>query len=192
MAPQYFIIVGLEVFENYINKLTNAQSSLAFEEWDQAIFIVKDKIDSDKQIFTIGNGGSASTASHLATDLGKGLSMKLNKRVRVISLNEHTSLLTAISNDISFSNIFEFQLKNLSNEGDLLIAISGSGNSDNIIQAIKFAKQNKVFVIGLVGFDGGKIKNQLDHCIHVRINDMQIVEDIHGIFGHVILQNLNL
>ncbi len=180
------------MFENYINKLINAQSTLVFEEWDQAILIVKNKIDSDKQIFTIGNGGSASTASHLATDLGKGLSMKLNKRVRVMSLNEHTSLLTAISNDISFSNIFEFQLKNLSNEGDLLIAISGSGNSENIIQAIKFAKQNKVFVIGLVGFDGGKIKNQLDHCIHVKINDMQIVEDVHGIFGHVILQNLNL
>jgi D-sedoheptulose 7-phosphate isomerase len=180
------------VFKNYINNLIDAQSSLVSEEWDQSILIVKNKIESDKQIFTIGNGGSASTASHLATDLTKGLSLKLNKRVRAMSLSEHTSLLTAISNDMSFSNIFEFQLKNFANEGDLLIVISGSGNSENIIQAIKFAKQNKVFVLGLVGFDGGKIKNQLDHCIHVRINDMQIVEDIHGIFGHVILQNLNL
>jgi D-sedoheptulose 7-phosphate isomerase len=108
-----------------------------------------------------------------------------------MSLNEHNSLITAISNDISYSNIFEFQLKNFANEGDLLIAISGSGNSQNIIQAIQFAKQHKLFVLGLVGFDGGQMINQLDHCIHVRVDDMQIVEDIHAIFGHVILQSLS-
>jgi len=179
------------VFEEYRTKLLNAQESLVAEEWDKAISIVENKICSDKQIFIIGNGGSSSTGSHLATDLSKGLSLKLNKRVRVMSLNEHNSLITAISNDISYSNIFEFQLKNFANEGDLLIAISGSGNSQNIIQAIQFAKQNKLFVIGLVGFDGGQMINQLDHCIHVRVDDMQIVEDIHAIFGHVILQSLS-
>ncbi len=83
-------------------------------------------------------------------------------------------------------------MNNFSNPGDLLIAISGSGNSENILNAVRYAKKNNIFVIGLVGFDGGQLKNLVDHAIHVEINDMQIVEDIHAIFGHFILQNLNI
>lgn len=180
------------MFISYREKLIKALNDLVIDEWDRAIPLIHNAIMEEKLIFTIGNGGSSSTSSHLATDLSKGLSLKLNRKVKTLSLNDNNSLMTAISNDISFSNIFEFQLKNFSKPGDLLIAISGSGNSENILNAVRYAKKNKLLVIGLVGFDGGQLKNIVDLLIHVKINDMQIVEDIHAIFGHFILQNLNI
>ena len=180
------------MFISYREKLVKALNDLVIDQWDKAIPIIQNAVIEDKLIFTIGNGGSSSTSSHLATDLSKGLSLKLNRKVKTLSLNDNNSLMTAISNDISFSNVFEFQLNNFSNPGDLLIAISGSGNSENILNAVRYAKKNNIFVIGLVGFDGGRLKNLVDHAIHVEINDMQIVEDIHAIFGHFILQNLNI
>jgi len=180
------------MFNSYREKLIKALNDLVIDQWDKAIPIIQNAVMEDKLIFTIGNGGSSSTSSHLATDLSKGLSLKLNIKVKTLSLNDNNSLMTAISNDISFSNIFEFQLNNFSKPGDLLIAISGSGNSENILNAVRYAKKNNLFVIGLVGFDGGQLKNLVDHAIHVEINDMQIVEDIHAIFGHFVLQNLSI
>lgn len=179
-------------FNTYKDKLINGLKNLESNQWDGSLQFIGNAINNGQFIFTIGNGGSASTSSHLATDLSKGLSLKLNRNVKALSLNDNNSLITAISNDISFTKIFEFQLLRFSNPGDLLIAISGSGNSENIIQAVKYAKNNKLKVIGITGFDGGELKNLVDHLVHIQVDDMQIVEDISSIFGHFILQNLKI
>lgn len=142
------------------------------------------------RIYIFGNGGSASTASHFVCDFNKGVSEKLDNRFRFICLNDNVASVMALANDISYDVVFKFQLENYLEPGDLVIGISGSGNSKNVIEAIEYAKEQKAETIGLVGYNGGKLK-EVAHCsIHVPINDMQKVEDIHMIFDHLMMKIL--
>lgn len=155
----------------------------------EALQLVENCYRSGKQIFIIGNGGSASTASHMVCDFQKFiLGYKGDRkipRMKALSLSDNTEVLTAWANDVGYEVVFSEQLKNLAEEGDLLIALSASGNSPNIIRAVDVAKLKGIKVIGLTGFSGGKLKELADVPIHVESNDYGIVENVHLMFGHM-------
>lgn len=138
-------------------------------------------------VYIFGNGGSASTASHFVNDFNKGVSERLPQGFRFFCLNDNVPTMMAVANDISYNRVFVLQLKNYLQPDDLVIAISGSGNSPNVIEAVRFANQRGVETIGLVGFDGGRLKKLVRHCIHVPVDDMQKVEDLHLVLNHVMM-----
>lgn len=142
---------------------------------------------SGNRIFICGNGGSAATASHFVCDFNKGVSYNQIEKYNFECLNDNVPLMMAIANDISYDDIFSEVLKNKMHKDDVLIAISGSGNSRNVIKAVEFANGINATTIGLVGYDGGIIRKLVKHCIHVKINNMQIVEDVHMIMDHVMM-----
>lgn len=146
--------------------------------------------DEGRQIFIIGNGGSASTASHMACDLSKGIlghkGDKTIKRFRVSSLADNVAAITAWANDTSYDSIFAEQLKNLAQEGDVIIAISASGNSANVIAAIEAAKERGLSVIGLAGFGGGKVLEKADLCLVIASQRYDVTEDLHMVISHMI------
>ncbi|MDD5012043.1 MAG: SIS domain-containing protein [Candidatus Nanoarchaeia archaeon] len=145
---------------------------------------------NDKQVFIVGNGGSAATSSHMACDLGKGTLKKIydprEKRFRVISLTDNTPLLTALSNDVGYENVFAQQLYNQIQVGDVLIAITGSGNSENVIRAIKVAQEKKAIIIAFLGANGGKVREIVDYYLLYEEPHYGRIEDAHSIFSHLI------
>lgn len=155
---------------------------------------IKDFIGQDKTLFVCGNGGSAATASHMCCDLSKTILKKNPRqntnRIRVICLNDNIPIMTAWGNDEGYQYIFSEQLKNLGRKGDLLFIITGSGNSANILEVIKTAKEKNIETFGLLGFNGGKAKDLLDDYILVESNDYGIIEDIHGSINHLITDYL--
>jgi D-sedoheptulose 7-phosphate isomerase len=139
----------------------------------------------DKQVFTLGNGGSASTATHMAADLAKNTIEAHMRRFRVLSLNDNVSILTALANDLGYDVVFREQLKNLIHAGDLLVAISASGNSPNVINAMEFARDQSAEVIAMLGFDGGKARELADLAIVVPADHYGVIEDVHLIINHI-------
>ena len=154
---------------------------------DTAMNIILDTYEAEKNIYIFGNGGSAATASHFTNDFNKGISELVEKKFRFICLNDNIATVMAIANDIGYDEVFRFQLRGRLSPGDLLIAISGSGNSTNVINAVKYAKAHENIVIGLTGFDGGNLKRLCDVSLHVPISSMQITEDIHMVFDHLMM-----
>lgn len=142
----------------------------------------------EKTVFLFGNGGSASLASHFACDLGKGTAPKdgRRKRFRVVALTDNVPTLTAYANDNSYEDIFAEPLLNQVVSGDVVLAISCSGNSPNVLKALKVARQEGAFVIGLTGFEGGRMKTLCDLCLVVPSNNMQLIEDVHLSIAHCI------
>ena len=141
-------------------------------------------------IYIFGNGGSASTASHFTNDFNKGISEHLKQPYKFVCLNDSIATIMAIANDISYDAIFEFQLRGKVTKDDVAIGISGSGNSLNVINAIKLAKSVGSMTIGLTGFDGGKLKDIVDLSMHVPVMSMQVTEDIHMVFDHLMMSVL--
>ncbi len=139
-------------------------------------------------IYIIGNGGSAATASHMVNDLGAGLTRRDIKNLHIESLSDNTAVCTAIANDTGYENIFYYQLKNKITTNDLLIAISCSGNSQNIIKAANYAKDLKIPIVGITGFDGGTLKQISNINFHTQTTPEQygLVEDLHMILNHII------
>ena len=140
-----------------------------------------------RQVFLCGNGGSAALASHLATDLGKGCSRNRDRRFRVLSLTDNAAWLTALSNDISYDDVFVEQLRNYADADDVVIAISGSGNSRNVVKAVQWANLNGCVTVGLSGFAGGQLKNLVKHHVHLPGEHMGVIEDAQMIVGHILV-----
>ena len=140
----------------------------------------------DAQIFILGNGGSASTASHWACDLGKGTVVEGQRRYRVISLTDNNAVMTAWANDASYDDVFVEQLKNLANADDVVIGISASGNSENVLRAIRYATDLGATTIGVTGFGGGKLADIADVPFVVDSHDYGRVEDVHLILDHIL------
>ena len=176
----------MERIQEYISHLQGALERLSLADVRQSIDLVMETYQANRQIFVIGNGGSASTASHIATDLGKGTSMPGVRRFRVISLTDNVATMTAWSNDVSYEDVFVEQLKNLVNPGDLVIGISASGNSENIIRAIRHAKDIGCKTIGWTGFGGGQLQQLADVSVVVDSHDYGPVEDVHLILNHIL------
>ncbi len=148
--------------------------------------------EADKTIFLIGNGGSAANASHFGQDLAKGTlsSMDATRRFRVIPLTDNIGFITALANDEGYDSVFEQQLRNLARAGDLLVAISGSGNSPNVIRAVEYARSLDMTVIGVTGFDGGVLKTLSDVSVHVPVDDMGMTEALHAVVFHLAMGQL--
>lgn len=178
------------IIKNYLDTLSATIANLSMDEIETVAGLLKQARDNGKQIFIFGNGGSGSTASHFACDINKGASMPGQKRFKVICLNDNIPIMLAYSNDISYECVFKEQLDNFCNEGDLVIAISGSGNSKNVIAALTLAKERNCVTVGITGYSGGKLKEMADYSLNANVNDMQISEDIHMIWVHLMLKCL--
>ena len=171
----------------YITKLTALLQSIDPKEVEKVGLLLSAAREEGRQVFLLGNGGSAASASHLAVDLGKGCSRNREKRFRVLSLTDNTPWMTALSNDISYEDVFVEQLKNYAEKGDLLIAISGSGNSKNVLKALQYANQIGCETIGISGFAGGKLKDLVKHHVHIKSDHMGLIEDGQMIVGHILV-----
>ena len=179
-----------EFAKSYLTELKSVLERLPLDAINGVVEAIEAAHAADKQIFVIGNGGSAATASHMMNDLCKGtLGHKGDaswKRFRVIALTDNVSLMTAWANDTDYNHVFSEPLKNLAQRGDVLVAISASGNSPNIIAAVEAAKEIGMHVIGLAGFGGGKLAKMADVSFVVPSDGYGPVEDVHMILDHII------
>ncbi|MBE6413777.1 MAG: SIS domain-containing protein [Verrucomicrobiaceae bacterium] len=176
---------------NYIQDLTDALNKLDKNEINAFINTLEDARLAQKQIFIMGNGGSASTASHFVCDFNKGASFGMeNPRYKFICLNDSVSTLTAYSNDVAYEDAFVELLKNYFQEGDVVIGISGSGNSKNVLKAIEYANNNGGKTVGITGYNGGKLKQIAHQSVNANVDDMQISEDIHMILDHLCMKTI--
>lgn len=146
--------------------------------------------EKETMIYVFGNGGSSATASHMVCDFNKGVCYKLKKKFHFECLNDNIPTLMAVANDVGFDDIFYYPLQGKLKKEDLVIAISGSGNSHNVIKAVTYAKSLGCEIIGMTGYDGGKLDKLSDYHLHAAVNDMQIVEDIHMSYNHMLMQIL--
>ena len=174
----------------YLNKLVKTLTHIDCGEMDRAIDVIEATWRAGKQIITLGNGGSSMTALHFINDWNKSIYLSTKYPFRGRSLVDNMGLVMSYSNDISFADVFVEQLKNILQPGDLVLAISGSGNSENVIRAVDYANKNRAVTLGLCGYSGGKLKNLAQHVVWVDVNDMQLAEDVHAIFGHIVMQRL--
>ena len=175
----------------YFNKLENQIRFLSLRDVEilgQGLLTAWEK---NKQVFIFGNGGSAGNAIHLANDFLYGVGKGVLPGLRVHALPSNSAVLTCLANDEGYKSIFVEQLKALSTPGDLVLSFSGSGNSENIIQALHWSNANKIETYAILGFDGGEAKKIAKHVIHTNINDMQISEDFQLIIGHLLMQWLS-
>ena len=174
----------------YLTDLKAVLDRLPLDQIDKLVAVVEEAHAAGKQIFVIGNGGSAATASHMMNDLNKGTLGHKGaspwKRFKVIALTDNVSLMTAWANDTDYNTVFSEPLKNLANSGDVLLAISASGNSPNIVAAVETAKQLGPKVLGFGGFSGGKLAQLADVCVVVPSNGYGPVEDVHMILDHIL------
>lgn len=174
----------------YFSKLTTLLQSFDREQVDIAVKVVADAWQAGRQIITLGNGGSSMTALHFINDWNKSIFMATGKPFRGRSLVDNMGLVMSYGNDVSFQDIFVEQIKNVLQTGDLVIAISGSGNSENVIRAVRYANENGGTTLGLCGYRGGKLKELAQYVVWADVDDMQLSEDIHAIFGHIVMQRL--
>ena len=159
-------------FLDYCQGLKEALDAIPTDAAEKFLQLLESAYQDGRQVFLMGNGGSGSTASHAASDLNKGVSYGRAKRFRVMSLSDNMATLTAYANDVSYSDVFVEQLKNFLHSGDLVIGISGSGNSPNILKAIEYANQQGAVTVGLCGFSGGKLAGMAQLSVHVPVHDL--------------------
>ncbi|HEX5416010.1 MAG TPA: SIS domain-containing protein [Chloroflexota bacterium] len=185
------ITIDAETFaQGYVRALTAALQNVDLGKVTNIIEILWKAYENDQQIFFLGNGGSAASASHIVTDLTKGAlghRGDANARpVRAISLTDNLALMSAWANDVGYDSVFLGQLRTYLRPEDVVVAISASGNSENVLRAVRFARELGSITIGLAGFGGGKLAKLTNPCIVVDSNHYGIVEDVHMQLGHVI------
>jgi D-sedoheptulose 7-phosphate isomerase len=171
----------------YLSDLKGIINTLENRDLEKIIEMIKKAREEDKRIFVFGNGGSAATANHFAADFGKNAVNGDTNRFKIISLSNNISSITACGNDIGFETVFEEQLKNLMHDGDLIICISASGNSPNIIRAVEYARKRSGTIIGITGFDGGKLRKISDININIDSDSYEQIEDMHLVIAHIIV-----
>tara|TARA_B100000941_G_C28433942_1_gene515833 strand:+ start:491 stop:1057 length:567 start_codon:yes stop_codon:yes gene_type:complete len=175
---------------SYVNKLSEAILHSKFSNINRALSEIEKIIKKRGTIFVCGNGGSAAIANHYVCDYLKFLRQKTKYKPRVISLSNNIETITAIANDLNKNKIFSYQAESLCDKNDLVIIISSSGNSENIIELLKFTKKKKIKTIGFSGFKGGKLKNKADISVHINTDNYGTAEDSHHVLMHAILQYL--
>jgi D-sedoheptulose 7-phosphate isomerase len=176
--------------KKYLADYSNLINEVDHNEISKAIKAIESAWISGNKIIGFGNGGSALNVQHFMNDWVKSIYMSKNIPFNGLSLVDNVGLLTAYSNDCSYEEIFLMQLKPILSDGDIVIAVSGSGNSPNVIRAVEFAKENNNIVISLTGFDGGSLFKLSDIKVHLPVNDMQMTEDFHLQFGHLVMKSL--
>jgi D-sedoheptulose 7-phosphate isomerase len=176
----------------YLERFCDVVRSLDIGQVEGLSGLIEEAYRRGRFVFIIGNGGSGANASHLCEDLAKCTlrDYESQKRLKVLSLTDNAPWLMAVANDLSYDRIFLEQLKNLASPGDLLLAISGSGNSPNILQAVEWANAHGLTTVGITGFGGGKLKSLAHHNLHAPIDDMGMAESIHQAVFHWIIDDL--
>ncbi len=176
----------------YFDKEREVIDSLSKEDLSTVMNVLEDARKAKKQIFIMGNGGSGATASHFVCDFNKGIADGKEGFVpyKLICLNDNIPSVLAISNDISYDDVFVHQLKNFFNPGDVVVGISGSGNSRNVVKAVEWANANGGITVGFEGYRGGRLKELAKYSVHVDVDDMQITEDVHMMFDHCMMKIL--
>ena len=176
----------MTLIRDYLDQVAVAISGLPEDKIRDIVETLKSAHVEGRQVFLLGNGGSAANATHIAEDLQKGVKECTGKRFRVIALTDSVPLITAWANDTGYENIFAEQLESLAEPGDVVIAISGSGNSPNVLKAVEKANEMGVLTIGWSGFSGGKLAQIAKKSIVVGSDNMQRIEDAHLVLGHLI------
>lgn len=176
---------------SYFDKLKNTIDLISKEDLNSMMNLLEDARNDGKTIFIMGNGGSAATASHYVCDFNKGVSLNQDKKYRFICLNDNIPSIMAYGNDLSYEDIFLYPLQTYFKPGDVVIGISGSGNSMNVVKAIEYANANHGISVSLTGYDGGKLKRISNYNVHIPINDMQITEDLHMVLDHCMMKILS-
>jgi phosphoheptose isomerase len=177
---------------DYAQSIAAALTSVRATEIDRAVAALKHAIRGDRLIFACGNGGSAAIANHLTCDCSKGIATDTTLRPRVISLSATVELITAIANDVEYAEIFAHQLKNAARPGDVLVTISSSGDSENVVRALAWARDNGMTTIALSGFSGGRSAAVADISLHVAAENYGVVEDVHQALMHVLAQYVRM
>lgn len=182
---------------NYINEINAyferekaALDAISKEDLNTLMNLLVDAKDAGKNIFIMGNGGSAATASHFVCDFNKGISFGKEKMFKFMCLNDNVPMMMAYANDQSYADVFVGPLKNFMQEGDIVIGISGSGNSKNVVRAIQYANDNGGLTVGLTGYSGGIVKQLCKYNVHIPVDDMQITEDLHMVLDHCMMKIL--
>ncbi len=174
--------------KEYYEREVRVINNLNLDEINEAMNAIYETYKNQGTIYICGNGGSASTASHFQNDFNKGISEYVDNKFRFYCLNDNVATLMAIANDIGYEEVFRFQITNKITDKDLFIGISGSGNSKNVLNAAEYAKEKGAKVVGITGYTGGKLKNLADYKMHVDECDMQIDEDVHMTFDHMMMK----
>lgn len=179
---------AIKHFRQYTQELNRALRDIDHNELVNFVNLIDEARQQKKRVFIVGNGGSASTASHWATDMSKGLHHAGVNAISAVSLTDNTAWISAAANDLGYQHIFTDQLRSQAQPGDLLITISASGNSKNIIHAIGYARTHEIKTLSIVGFDGGKAKIVSDYCLHIPTlhGRYGIAEDAQLILNHYI------
>lgn len=170
---------------NYQQELIPHIQGISSVDFEACIALLLAAYKNDKQVFVVGNGGSAAAANHFVCDFGKNAVKAPKRRFRMISLSDNVERITAFGNDVSFEEVFRQQLINLLNEGDLVIMISASGNSPNLVKACEYARGKNAKIMTLSGFGGGKIRSFADAAIPIQLTGYEQIEDIHMILLHM-------
>lgn len=180
-----------KLINNYLERLKTTIDNLDKEEVEGFINLLLNARENQNTVFIMGNGGSAATASHFLCDIAKGASYGCEKRFKVVCLNDNMAIMMAYANDVGYDDVFVEQLKNQLQKGDVVIGISGSGNSKNVLKAIDYANKNNAVTVGVTGYNGGTLKGICSHSVNANVDDMQISEDIHMILVHMAMQIIN-
>lgn len=175
---------------SYFDDVAQAIGNMPFTVIDQIVEALMEAYESNRRIYLFGNGGSAALASHFACDLGKGAANGSGKRFQALALTDNIPMMTAWANDANYEDIFAEQLVNFVNRGDIVLAISGSGRSPNVLKALKVARDADALTIGLTGFRGGLMKDLCDVCLIIPSDNMQIIEDLHLSVTHAVFTAL--
>lgn len=172
----------------YLSRHKRTIDLLCVEDINALMNVLVNARDNKKTIFIMGNGGSGATASHFTGDFNKGASFNKDKKFRFVCLNDNIPTMMAYANDLSYDEIFLGPLRNFMEPGDVVIGISGSGNSANVVKALVWANENGGISVGLTGYSGGKVKKISQYNVHIPIDDMQITEDLHMMLDHCMMQ----
>jgi len=185
------IATKINFFKAYSKRLSVVLESSDWSEVAKLADDMRSAWANGRQVFFCGNGGSAGNAVHLANDFIYGIAKRLGGGIRAVALSANPAIITCLANDVGYEHIFSEQLAVLANEDDVLVALSGSGNSPNILRALYQSKMMKVKSYAILGYDGGAAKHQADVSIHFSIDDMQIAEDMQLVVGHMLMQWLH-
>ncbi len=182
--------------DQYLDQLKTELDRLDRAEIRRMADLIYQAWEAERFVFIFGNGGSGTTASHMCEDLGKStlrerdLHDESRKRLKVLSLTDNAGWIMAVGNDLGYDQIFVQQLMNFGNEGDLVLAISGSGNSPNVLRAVEWANRHGLITFGLTGYDGGQLRRLVQAGLHVPLHDMGMVESIHLCVFHWVLNDV--
>lgn len=177
-----------KAIKEYYEREIDCINRFNLDEINEAMNAIMTTYENGGTIYVCGNGGSASTASHMQNDFNKGISEYTEKKFNFYCLNDNVSTMMAVANDIGYEEVFRFPLLNKITSNDLFIGISGSGNSKNVLNAAEYAKERGAKILGMTGYSGGKLKEMADYRMHVDEMDMQIAEDLHMTFDHMMMK----